>query len=80
MRWILTILFLISFGLTIYGFFIKPDDVQGGHLFIGIGVCVFFFVWMPVFLYYRWKDRNAKDYMLSKENLKKMREFNDKKP
>jgi len=32
---------------------------------------LFFFVF-PVFSYYRWKDKDVKDYMLTKENIDKM--------
>ena len=41
-----------------------------------IGLCVFVF---PLFSYYRWKDKKVADYMLTEENLEKMREFNDSK-
>ena len=33
----------------------------------------------PLFSYYRWKDRSLKDYMLTRENLDKMREHRDNK-
>jgi len=39
-------------------------------------LCVFVF---PLFSYYRWKDKKVADYMLTQENLDKMREFNDSK-
>jgi len=42
--------------------------------YIGFGVAGLFFVVFPLFSYYRWKDKDIKDYMLTKENLKKMRE------
>lgn len=79
MRWVLIILFLSAVGIAGFGFYTKPDDLQGGHLFIGLGVSVFSFLWMPLFLYHRWKGKSAKDYMLTKENLHKMREFKDGK-
>ena len=41
-----------------------------------IGLCVFVF---PLFSYYRWKDKKIADYMLTQENLEKMREFNESK-
>jgi hypothetical protein len=35
---------------------------------------------MPVFIYHRWKNKNVKDYMLTKENIEKMQDFQkDKK-
>jgi hypothetical protein len=41
--------------------------------FIGFGVAGLFFVVFPLFSYYRWKDKDLKDYMINKENLDKMR-------
>ena len=40
------------------------------HLF---SIAALFFVWMPAFIYHRWKDRSMQDYMLTKENIDKMR-------
>jgi len=75
MRWILILLTLVVVGLTSYGFYIRHEDPQQGELFIGLGVAIGFFMWMPLFLYHRWKGKSAKDYMLSKENLRRMKEF-----
>lgn len=75
MRWILIILTLFVIGITSYGFYIRPDEAQQGELYIGLGVASGFFIWMPLFLYHRWKGKSAKDYMLTKENLRKMKEF-----
>ena len=41
---------------------------------IGFGVVGLFFFVFPLFSYHRWKDKDVKDYMLTKENLEKMRE------
>jgi len=38
-----------------------------------------FFVLMPLFIYHRWKDRNVQDYMLNKENIMKMHEYQNRK-
>jgi hypothetical protein len=32
-----------------------------------------------LFSYYRWKDKKVSDYMLTKENLEKITDLNDKK-
>ena len=79
MRFILSISFLIILGTACYGFYIRPEDASTGDFCIGISVAVFFFLWMPVFIYHRWKNRSVKDYMLSKENIDKMREEGRKK-
>lgn len=64
---------------TITGFVIKPDDPGTGNLLIGASVAGLFFVWMPLFIYHRWKDRSMKDYMLTKENIDKMRDYSKDK-
>ncbi|MFQ3369105.1 MAG: amino acid transporter [Flavobacteriaceae bacterium] len=72
-------LFLIFFGLLFksinvdfeflnhnINFQIKSDQV------IGSGVVILFFIVFPVFSYYRWKDKDVRDYMLTQENVDKM--------
>ena len=71
MKYIIFILFLASFGSIIAGYFL--ESVYSQKL-IGFGVLGLFFIVFPIFSYYRWKDKDVKDYMLTKENLDKMRE------
>jgi len=69
---ILTFLaFLASFTSIICGLILNLDYSKK---LIGFGVLGLFFVVFPLFSYYRWKDKDVKDYMLTKENLDKMRE------
>jgi len=49
-------------------------DVNYAQKLIGFGVVGLFLVVFPLFSYYRWKGKDIKDYMLTKENLDKMRE------
>lgn len=80
MKYFLTVLLisvLISLGI---GFYLKPEDEATGNLIIGLTLMAGFFVLMPLFIYHRWKDKNVKDYMLTKENIEKMQEYQkDKK-
>ncbi len=79
MKYFLTILFisvLIALGI---GFYIKPEDEATGNLIIGLTLMVGFFVLMPLFIYHRWKDRSVKDYMLTKENIEKMKDYQKEK-
>ncbi len=80
MKYFIIILFIsIVISISI-GFYIKPEDEATGKLIIGLSLMAGFFVLMPVFIYHRWKDKNVKDYMLSKENIMKMHEYQkDKK-
>tara|TARA_R100000541_G_scaffold6946_1_gene14503 strand:+ start:278 stop:523 length:246 start_codon:yes stop_codon:yes gene_type:complete len=74
MRLTLIIIFLLIASAVAYGFYIKPEDLKTGEFCIGIGISGLFFVWMPLFIYHRWRNKSFKDYMLTKENLDKMRE------
>lgn len=71
MKYVVIILTLVSAGLIITGFTVESENSQK---LIGSGVAVLFLLVFPLFSYYRWKDKNLKDYMLTKENLDKMRE------
>ncbi|MBT8262121.1 MAG: hypothetical protein KJO05_04810 [Bacteroidia bacterium] len=73
MKYFLSISFLIILGTAIYGFSVREADPKTGEFCIGISIAVLFFLWMPFFIYHRWKNRSMKDYMLTKENIDKMR-------
>lgn len=77
MKIILYILFFAAVGLAVFGFITKPSNETTGNLCIGLGVTILFFVWMPTFIYHRWKGKNVQDYMLNKENIEKMRKYTD---
>lgn len=80
MRTVLVIIFFAVFATGVYGFYIKTNDFEMGNLCIGLSIVGLFFVWMPLFIYHRWKNKNVKDYMLNKENIEKMRDYTkDKK-
>ena len=49
-------------------------DSEYSQKMIGFGVVGLFIVVFPLFSWYRWKDKKVEDYMLTKENLQKMRE------
>jgi hypothetical protein len=57
MKNVLKILFFISLGLIILGYILLNFTQLNGKLFIGIGVLSFAFLVMPLFIYYRYKDR-----------------------
>ena len=73
MRIVLIIVFIAIVACGCYGFYIRPEDYSTGELCVGLSIVGLFFVWMPLFIYHRWRKRSFKDYMLTKENLEKMR-------
>ena len=66
----------IIIGLAIAtGFYFRiNDEMLLGDRIIGIAVLASAFILLPLFLYHRWKGKKLKDYTLSDENLKKMRD------
>ncbi|HLV70158.1 MAG TPA: hypothetical protein VKY34_05585 [Xanthomarina sp.] len=76
MKYLIAFFFITSIGSIACGYFL---DLAYSQKLIGFGVVGLFLVVFPLFSYYRWKDRNVKDYMITKENLEKMREYNNKK-
>ncbi len=77
MKLFLTILFILDLITLGIGFYLKNGDKETGDLFIGISIIVGFFILMPLFIYHRWKNKSVKDYMLTKENIKKMRNYQE---
>ncbi len=70
MKYLILILTIIALTSIILGFTLHLEYSQK---LIGFGVAGLFFIVFPLFSYYRWKDKDVKDYMLTKENLDKMR-------
>ena len=77
MKYFIGLLFIASLGSIITGFILKPEPIA--EKLIGSGVVGLFIFVIPLFTYHRWKGRKVNDYMLTKENIEKMRDFNDKK-
>ena len=73
-RLLLTGIVLASFGSIIYGFTIMEAEEVRGNQFIGFGVVGLFLLAMPLFLIVESRGKKMKDYMLTDENLRKMRE------
>ena len=74
--WLLFISILISLASGIY--FKNSVDPIIGERIIGFTVLTGAFIYLPLFLYHRWKDKRLQDYTLSEENLKKIKERNFK--
>ncbi len=75
MKSIILFFLIISLGSIITGYLM---DLENSEKLIGFGVIGLFFIVFPLFSYYRWKDKNIKDYMITKENLDKMNESQKK--
>ncbi|MGB5819077.1 MAG: hypothetical protein WBG90_06295 [Saonia sp.] len=78
-RYIIIIIVLLSFGSIIYGFTIKEDDTVFANKCIGVGTIGLFLIAMPMFLIKESKGKKVKDYMLTEENIRKMKGKDGKK-
>ena len=79
MKNFLRIFFLALLISLILGFYIKTfENVTEGNKIVGFTVLTATFIYMPIFLVYRWKGKRLKDYTLSKENMDKLRNSEEK--
>ncbi|PNQ72045.1 hypothetical protein C1T31_13860 [Hanstruepera neustonica] len=76
MKYIIAFFFLASIGSIITG---MATSLEFSEKLIGFGVVGLFFIVIPLFSWYRWKGRSAKEYLLTKENLDKMRDRENQK-
>ena len=78
MKYVLWICFIIMLGGFGVGFYIKiiETNPELGDKIIGLSVLFSTFIFMPLFLYHRWKGKDIKDYVLDKEKLDDMRKKN----
>ena len=80
MKYILKFLFLGILLSLSSGLYINTggDNLLGNKV-IGFTVLAAAFIFMPLFLVYRWKGKRREDDTLSKKNLRKLRDLDQKK-
>ena len=79
MKNFLRIFFLALLISLILGFYIKTfENAMEGNKIVGFTVLTATFIYMPIFLVYRWKGKRLKDYTFSKENMDKLRNSREK--
>jgi len=64
MKIVLRLLLLLVLGLIGYGYYLNLDESGAGEKFIGFGVVLFAFILMPLFIYFRYKDKDLRNYSL----------------
>lgn len=80
MKYIILFVLFASFASILYGFHIQEEEVLLGSKCIGFGTVGIFLVAMPLFLIKYSRGKKMKDYMLSEENIRKMREETSENP
>jgi hypothetical protein len=74
LRYLTLIIVLASLGSILYGFTLMEEDPVTGNKCIGFGVVGIFLLAMPLFLVSESRGKKMKDYMLTDENIRKMRD------
>ncbi|PKA98487.1 hypothetical protein B0O79_2173 [Flavobacteriaceae bacterium MAR_2009_75] len=80
MKYLITLIVIASFTSIVYGFTIQSEEPVTSNKYIGFGTVGIFLVAMPLFLIKHSKGKKMKDYMLTEENIKKMRQKPSEKP
>ncbi len=78
MKYLITILCIASFTSIVFGIATRGDNSYAEKC-IGFGTVGLFFVVMPLFIFTRSKGKDIKNYMLTKENILKMKDVSEKK-
>jgi hypothetical protein len=70
MKIALKIMFVIFLVWMIIGMFLINTAHEKAQIVMGLGVFYFSFLFMPLFIYYRYRDCKYKKYILNDEKLK----------
>jgi hypothetical protein len=75
MKWVLRILFVTILSGIFFGYYYRNNiDFDLGQKIIGFHVLGGTILYLPLFLYHRWNGKSLKDYTLTPENLKRIKD------
>jgi len=77
MKYVLITVLILVLGTITYGYYLKNSGDTNGEFIIGIGVFAIAFIFMPLFIYHRYKNKNIKDFTFDKYR-KDLEEHNKK--
>ena len=72
-KYLLVFISIASLAAIAYGFLIMENDPVKANKIIGSGTVGLFLIAMPIFLILNSRGKKVKDYMLTDENIRKMR-------
>jgi len=70
MKLALKIMFVIFIAWMITGAYLINIEHEKAQVVMGLGVLYLSFIFMPLFIYYRYKDGKYKKYIINDEKLK----------
>jgi|TARA_B110000240_G_C13242484_1_gene343848 hypothetical protein len=69
MKLVLKILFIIFILWMLLGGYLESTEHPKGPIVMGLGVMYLSFIFMPVFIYWRYKDGKYKKYIINDKTL-----------
>ncbi|MDG1244972.1 MAG: hypothetical protein P8P28_05590 [Polaribacter sp.] len=63
-------MFVIFVCWVAIGVYLLQIDHPKAQIVMGLGIFYFSFLWMPIFIYYRYKDGKYKKYILNDQKLR----------
>jgi len=63
-------MFVIFVCWVTIGVYLLQIDHPKAQIVMGLGIFYFSFLWMPIFIYYRYKDGKYKKYILNDQKLR----------
>lgn len=70
MIYIIRILLAVILGLIAYGYYLKESVGKIGDKYIGIAVLMIAFVFLPLFIYHRYKNKKLSDFQIDMAKIK----------
>ncbi len=64
MKTILKIILVIVVGFVAFGYYMNSNNNGEGEKYIGIGVVLFAFILIPLFIYHRYNGRDLSRYSI----------------
>lgn len=70
MKILIKILFVVLLVWMATGFFLIKTEHEKAQIVMGLGVMYLSFIFMPFFIYYRYRDGRYKKYIINDEKLR----------
>lgn len=70
MKKVLTVLFIVFLVWMSIGGYLINTEHEKAEIVMGLGVLYLSFIFMPIFIYYRYKDGKYKKYIINDDKLR----------
>ena len=70
MKLVLKIMFIIFIFWMITGAYLINTEHEKAQIVMGLGILFLSFIFMPLFIYYRYKDGKYKKYIINDDKLR----------